>query len=411
MPGMPEFPLQDVIDGLKARLQSELDTQIAALQASHEQALTATREAAEAEAESRVTACMDAAQAEWSARLEAEVAAARADADRHLATETARARLDAEQAAAEAAATARAEFDQILQRALAEERQRAEQGLERALAEERQRAEQVSAAQAPDGSAPDLARLLQTVTAIGAARSLSDVLARTVSGAAAEAPRAALFVANGPQLEEWAADPLPPLSSGIVRHDGQEAGVLGAAAVTGELALTGNGTAAPDFARLDAGRSAIAVPLLVGGQPVAVLYADDGGEAGAGAPSGWREAMEIIGRHASACLAYLTAVRTADAIRLMDDAATSSRAEGQAGNDQAARRYAKLLVSEIKLYNEAAVRIGREKRDLLRRLKPEIERARRLYDQRVPPGFASRDACFQLELVQTLADGDAALLG
>jgi hypothetical protein len=69
------------------------------------------------------------------------------------------------------------------------------------------------------------------------------------------------------------------------------------------------------------------------------------------------------------------------------------------------------LVSEIKLYNEAAVRTGREKRDLLSRLRPEIERARRLYEERVSPSIAARGAYFQQELVHTLADGDQALLG
>jgi hypothetical protein len=79
--------------------------------------------------------------------------------------------------------------------------------------------------------------------------------------------------------------------------------------------------------------------------------------------------------------------------------------------DSSARRYARLLVSEIKLYNEAAVRTGREKRDLLERLRPEIERARRLYEERVSTSVGARGAYFQQELIQTLADGDAALLG
>jgi hypothetical protein len=76
-----------------------------------------------------------------------------------------------------------------------------------------------------------------------------------------------------------------------------------------------------------------------------------------------------------------------------------------------ARRYARLLVSEIKLYNEAAVQLGRQKRDLLERLKPEIERARKLYTQRISPSVDERAALFQQELVQTLADGDVSLLG
>jgi hypothetical protein len=80
-------------------------------------------------------------------------------------------------------------------------------------------------------------------------------------------------------------------------------------------------------------------------------------------------------------------------------------------DNSSARRYARLLVSEIKLYNEAAVRVGRERRDLLTRLRPDIDRARRLYEERVPQTVASRDHLFQQELVHTLAEGDPALLG
>ena len=50
-------------------------------------------------------------------------------------------------------------------------------------------------------------------------------------------------------------------------------------------------------------------------------------------------------------------------------------------------------------------------RDLLDRLRPEIDRARRLYEERVPPSVGARSVYFHQELVQTLADGDAALLG
>ena len=37
--------------------------------------------------------------------------------------------------------------------------------------------------------------------------------------------------------------------------------------------------------------------------------------------------------------------------------------------------------------------------------------AQRLYEERVPPAIGARHALFQQELVQTLADGDRALLG
>jgi hypothetical protein len=109
------------------------------------------------------------------------------------------------------------------------------------------------------------------------------------------------------------------------------------------------------------------------------------------------------------CLAYLTACRTAQAMHYAGNA--PARAAQAADDEGAARRYARLLVSEIRLYHEASVRLGRQKHDLLQRLKPEIDRARRLYDERVPASVGERDVLFQHELVHTLADGDPALLG
>jgi hypothetical protein len=159
------------------------------------------------------------------------------------------------------------------------------------------------------------------------------------------------------------------------------------------------------------------VPLLVGAQPVAVLYADDAGAAQPQAPASWPEAIQILCRHASVSLAHLTAARAADAMRRslgppsVPPAAAGTLQGVPAEDSSSARRYARLLVSEIKLYNEPAVRLGRQQRDLLTRLKPEIDRARRLYEQRISSAVDSRGALFQQELVQTLADGDPALLG
>ena len=76
-----------------------------------------------------------------------------------------------------------------------------------------------------------------------------------------------------------------------------------------------------------------------------------------------------------------------------------------------ARRYARLLVSEIKLYHEDSIAAGRRDRDLGSRLGGEIARARVLYEQRVPPHVRARAPYFDDELVQTLADGDRSLLG
>jgi hypothetical protein len=87
----------------------------------------------------------------------------------------------------------------------------------------------------------------------------------------------------------------------------------------------------------------------------------------------------------------------------------ASETEQRAHND--ARRFARLLVSEIKLYNATKVNEGRRNFDLYDRLREEIDRSRKVYDKRVLPSVASRFDYFYDELVQTLAEGDPAKLG
>jgi hypothetical protein len=76
-----------------------------------------------------------------------------------------------------------------------------------------------------------------------------------------------------------------------------------------------------------------------------------------------------------------------------------------------ARRFARLLVSEIKLYNEQKVSDGRNQSDIYDRLRDDIDRSRQMYDKRVAPPVAARHDYFHQELVNTLAEGDPAKLG
>ena len=69
-----------------------------------------------------------------------------------------------------------------------------------------------------------------------------------------------------------------------------------------------------------------------------------------------------------------------------------------------ARRFARLLVSEIKLYNEQQVAEGRMNGDLYERLRDDIDRSRQMYDKRVAASVAARFDYFYDELVGTLAD-------
>jgi hypothetical protein len=76
-----------------------------------------------------------------------------------------------------------------------------------------------------------------------------------------------------------------------------------------------------------------------------------------------------------------------------------------------ARRFARLLVSEIKLYNEAKVEQGRKNRDLYERLKEDIDRSRQMYDERIGDDVRKVSNYFYDELVRILADGRAESLG
>jgi hypothetical protein len=76
-----------------------------------------------------------------------------------------------------------------------------------------------------------------------------------------------------------------------------------------------------------------------------------------------------------------------------------------------ARRLARLLISEIKLYNEKKVEEGRSAGDLYERLKDDIERSRQVYDERTPEHVRRESDFFKDELVRILADGRTEALG
>jgi len=87
---------------------------------------------------------------------------------------------------------------------------------------------------------------------------------------------------------------------------------------------------------------------------------------------------------------------------------------GATGDDaahQEARRLARLLVSEIQLYNQDEVEEGRRNGDIYERLKDDIDRSRQLYEERVAPDLRESTDYFYQELVRQLGAGDAKALG
>jgi hypothetical protein len=269
------------------------------------------------------------------------------------------------------------------------------------------------------GSDPNAASraLVEAVRSIGAERSLSGILDTLVKSAGSDAARVGVVLIRGGCAYGWRSvgfdpplDKAEPLDLSL-----NQAGIIADAART-STGTYGDGTGglAPSFAALPPGRRCFAAPLALCGEVVAVLYADQG-LTGPDLREPQGATIEVLTRHAARCLEATTAFRVARALAEHADrgvlATPTDGTDAAADGDVAARRYARLLVSEIKLYHEAAVVDGRRERDLAARLSGEMARARVLYEQRVPPQVRQRADYFRDELVRTLANGDASLLG
>jgi hypothetical protein len=110
-----------------------------------------------------------------------------------------------------------------------------------------------------------------------------------------------------------------------------------------------------------------------------------------------------VGTHAAAASAASAPAVAADPFAGMsaEDADTHRKAQ----------RFARLLVDEIKLYNQAKVAEGRRHKDLYDRLKDDIDKSRATYQKRYGSTVAASGEYFQKEVVRSLAEDDASIMG
>lgn len=279
-----------------------------------------------------------------------------------------------------------------------------------------------------------VSRLLESVRGLDGATSLSEVLDALALAAGREAARAAVVVLRNDRIQGWRMSGFGPRDSQPKSIDLElaESGVIGLAVGAARAVTTRDSqtsSTGPGFETLPEDRMGLAVPVIVGGRVVAVVYADavrgDGHEKLV--PSSWPELIEVLARHAGRCLEALATQKTPPRVQPPASAgasaapqsagptnvppATSAMTQITDGVAAAARRTARLLVSEIRLFHEPAVNEGRRHRNLLARLAPEIEKARQAYNEQVPAGVRDNTDYFHQELIKTLAGGDAALLG
>ncbi len=116
--------------------------------------------------------------------------------------------------------------------------------------------------------------------------------------------------------------------------------------------------------------------------------------------------------------AAATAVAQAPVIEAPQSEATSNAVESvpavsaeEQETHRKAQRFARLLVDEIKLYNQAKVAEGRKNKDLYDRLKEAIEKSRATYHKRYGNTVAGSAKYFEDEVVRSLAEDDLSVMG
>lgn len=257
----------------------------------------------------------------WRSDLERSVAEARTDAER-----TFRARLE----------TARDELTRELDLRLSRERadlvaQHEKLQAERAALHEKWQAERAAAPPAPPApvAAPaddaresrmdTMERLMRSVRRLDEADSLSGILEALAQGAAAETSRVAILLVDGDTLKVWG-------HRGFVQGQGptempvSATGTLAAAVALRQTSfvpplIEGREHSVPVFMRVPVGHTGLIVPLVVGGECVALLYADDVNRTPQqeDAPI-WTEEVDLLARHASLRLENITSVRTVEVL-------------------------------------------------------------------------------------------------
>jgi hypothetical protein len=308
------------------------------------------------------------------------------------------------------------EIQNIIEEAVAEVLDAA---LPRLRAEIVRRAVEVVESLAPAAGSSPTDLLNAAAAAIQESASQAEILRHLLEGAARFAGRVALFVVKGSTINGWQGIGFED-NDAIKSVNVSSASGLSARAIQGRSPASGS---ANEFdagfiatVKAPAGSDCLVLPLVVKDKAAAVIYADSG-IAGGGQLDG--SGLQALTRFAAIWL-ELSALRKAGGIpeeappAVAMAASASAPASPVSEEDELhkkARRFAKLLVEEIKLYNQPKVEAGRQHRDLYDRLKIDIEKSRATYDKRYAESAVASADYFTQELVRILADNDVSLMG
>ena len=308
---------------------------------------------------------------------------------------------------------------------------------------------------APGSSPTDL--LSSAISAVQEGNSQSEILRHLLEGTARFAGRVALFVVKGGAVNGWQGIGFED-NDAIRNVSLESSGGLAGEAVQGRSIAAGTITdfdsSFAEMVRTPAQNNCVVLPLVVKDKVAAVIYAD-GGLSAAGTMDAsamtaltrfaalWLEVSALRKSGGSAAQSSMampipmedaqpayspstsnspmsTAPSFASPGSSMAAAASavaapavqpSTPAGEESDLNKKAKRFAKLLVEEIKLYNQPKVTEGKQNHDLYDRLREDIEKSRATYDKRYGDSPVAAANYFSQELIRILADNDVSLMG
>lgn len=283
--------------------------------------------------------------------------------------------------------------------------------------------------------------LLKAVAAIHSVTSQRDVLRALLENAASFCGRAALFIVKGGSATGWYGSGLPESIKDFAL-DANKGGL--AEAVKSHHAFAGSSSEMDakfisEFGAPVDGKCLV-VPLLLKEKVAAVLYADAGTdkkghldaagvqllvlttgtwlEVASGRKPAEAPVAKAAAAHAGASFsdpfaghAPAFSSGAAAPVEVDDGPSTAGMSAEDADTHKKAQRFARLLVDEIKLYNQAKLMEGRQNKDLYDRLKEDIDKSRSTYQKRYGSTAAGPADYFSQELIRSLAEDDVSLLG
>jgi hypothetical protein len=271
-----------------------------------------------------------------------------------------------------------------------------------------------------------------------AADTPTDVFKALLAGARVAAPRAAVFLVRQGQIKGWGSVGYGGAAAQRQRAhlSPVDAGWLGALAAA-DGAVTENGTIGGD---LDFGQPPstewCGLPIRVKQRSIALLVAERGGEERPWSPALLRTLvrvaqlrleMDLLRRKLKSAAPAPSGEEKAEASAPASpekplestagprpDTGLSPAAEKEAPNGEqefeAARRYAKLVATDIRLYNEEAVMLGRRHGDLVERLGRHLGQGKETFLRRHGSLGPAALQILHEAYVQVLAAGNAEIL-